>query len=590
MITNPKNFFEQLKNLCEEQALQLKAVLNKFSSYLTGSEIEETYLKKTDASLQYLGKTAKASSASTADSATKATQDSSGNNIVNTYATKNSVTESLTSKADKVHTHSVGDVSNLSTSLNAKLDVTTYNSDKASFLTTENVYTKSEVDAKVSAVYRFKSSVASEANLPKSGNTIGDVYNVNDTGANYAWNGSAWDKLSETIDLTPYLKSTDAANTYLKSSDASSTYLKTSDAANTYLGKTAKAESAKTADTATSATKATQDASGNVITETYATKSELNNKTPTSHASTSTTYGAGSGSNYGHVKLSDAVDSTSGPNAGIAATPAAVKFAYDLANQAKNVVHVGSDTPTSTAATLWVDTDGDTIAPVMTINGKSPDESGNINIDVPEVDTSSLITKNGNRGNLSGYEIPNITANAITINQNSPDSTQVTGAVSVTVATGTEGTSWTKTVSLVSAWATVTLSDAWVWSGGEVPTVSENAVLVLHWCNDVGVANLLEGAAFTRTFTGVIKNTGTAGTLADGTYYTTIFVYREGTEIYQIAPGETKECALAVGDGLTSNMVGLSVQSATGITLQDAHTVTSVQDGFEAEIYAYVPF
>lgn len=45
-----------------------------------------------------------------------------------------------------------------------------------------------------------------------------------------------------------------------------------------YLGKTAKASSATTADTATSATKATQDAYGNVITTTYATKTEANAK------------------------------------------------------------------------------------------------------------------------------------------------------------------------------------------------------------------------------------------------------------------------------------------------------------------------
>lgn len=35
---------------------------------------------------------------------------------------------------------------------------------------------------------------------------IGDMYNVKETGANYAWSGTTWDKLSETIDLTPYLK------------------------------------------------------------------------------------------------------------------------------------------------------------------------------------------------------------------------------------------------------------------------------------------------------------------------------------------------------------------------------------------------
>lgn len=52
---------------------------------------------------------------------------------------------------------------------------------------------------------------------------------------------------------------------------------------------------------------------------------------PTAHASTATTYGAGSASNYGHVKLSDSTSTASGASEGIAATPTAVKAAYDLA-------------------------------------------------------------------------------------------------------------------------------------------------------------------------------------------------------------------------------------------------------------------
>lgn len=61
-----------------------------------------------------------------------------------------------------------------------------------------------------------------------------------------------------------------------------------------------------------------------------------NNKStvPTNHASTATTYGAGSSSNYGHVKLSSSTSSTSAESGGIAATPSAVKTAYDLANTA----------------------------------------------------------------------------------------------------------------------------------------------------------------------------------------------------------------------------------------------------------------
>lgn len=69
-----------------------------------------------------------------------------------------------------------------------------------------------------STVYKFMGSVASYNNLPvlSSGTTDnGKTYNVEDTGANYAWTGTEWDKLSETIDLTAYLKTADADNRYL---------------------------------------------------------------------------------------------------------------------------------------------------------------------------------------------------------------------------------------------------------------------------------------------------------------------------------------------------------------------------------------
>ena len=44
--------------------------------------------------------------------------------------------------------------------------------------------------------------------------SIGDVYNILETGANYVWTEYGWDKLSETIDLTPYLTKEEAKNTY----------------------------------------------------------------------------------------------------------------------------------------------------------------------------------------------------------------------------------------------------------------------------------------------------------------------------------------------------------------------------------------
>lgn len=60
--------------------------------------------------------------------------------------------------------------------------------------------------------------------------------------------------------------------------------------------------------------------------------------TPTAHASTATTYGAASASNYGHVKLSDNYTSSAGAAAsGIAASSAAVYNAYNTLNSNLNI-------------------------------------------------------------------------------------------------------------------------------------------------------------------------------------------------------------------------------------------------------------
>ena len=78
----------------------------------------------------------------------------------------------------------------------------------------------------------------------------------------------------------------------------------------------------------------------------------LSGKAATSHASTATTYGIGNGSKYGHVKLSDSTSSTSAASAGIAASPAAVKAAYDLANEAKTLAQSSSSVTALTTAQI----------------------------------------------------------------------------------------------------------------------------------------------------------------------------------------------------------------------------------------------
>ena len=75
--------------------------------------------------------------------------------------------------------------------------------------TKDVVYTKDEVDAKVNAVYKFKGSVENLAALPTEDNTLGDVYNLKDTGMNVAWDGSNWDYLGIDVDLSGYVQASD---------------------------------------------------------------------------------------------------------------------------------------------------------------------------------------------------------------------------------------------------------------------------------------------------------------------------------------------------------------------------------------------
>ena len=75
-----------------------------------------------------------------------------------------------------------------------------------------DAYTKTEVDAKVTSVYRYRGTVSAYADLPSSGQEVGDVWNIETAdsthgikaGDNVAWNGTTWDVLAGEIDLTAY--------------------------------------------------------------------------------------------------------------------------------------------------------------------------------------------------------------------------------------------------------------------------------------------------------------------------------------------------------------------------------------------------
>ena len=57
-------------------------------------------------------------------------------------------------------------------------------------------------------MYKYKGSVADATKLPTTGQTTGDVYNIETAsayggaGMNVAWDGSKWDPLGEIITIT----------------------------------------------------------------------------------------------------------------------------------------------------------------------------------------------------------------------------------------------------------------------------------------------------------------------------------------------------------------------------------------------------
>lgn len=79
----------------------------------------------------------------------------------------------------------------------------------------------------ISTAFRYKGSVETYSALPTNGVAVGDVYNITaaDTGHgvkagdNVAWNGNDWDNLSGVVDLSAYLKSSDASSKYMAKSD-----------------------------------------------------------------------------------------------------------------------------------------------------------------------------------------------------------------------------------------------------------------------------------------------------------------------------------------------------------------------------------
>lgn len=112
---------------------------------------------------------------------------------------------------------------------------------------------------------------------------------------------------------------------------------------------------------------------------------------PTSHASTSTTHGVGNATQYGHLKLSDATNSSSGATGGVAATPAAVKAAKDAADAAQSSAdnaQSSADAAMTKASTLATASAAGIVKPGT---GMTVDAAGALNVNASTASTPGLV-------------------------------------------------------------------------------------------------------------------------------------------------------------------------------------------------------
>lgn len=193
-----------------------------FNTELTKKANTATTLKGYNIADAYTSEEVDAELAKKADKATTL----AGYSITDAY-TKTEVNTELAKKAT---------TEALTTGLAIKVDTTTFNTelakkaDKATTLAGYGItdtYTKTELDGKLVGAMRFKGNVDTYDDLPSTGQSHGDMWNVLDTGDNYAWNSdtNVWDNLAGIINLADYAKTTDvntSISTAVSNHDSSS--------------------------------------------------------------------------------------------------------------------------------------------------------------------------------------------------------------------------------------------------------------------------------------------------------------------------------------------------------------------------------
>lgn len=225
-----------------------------------------------------------------------ASTDSAGNMVL-TDINGNSVTTPLQPLVDTANSAQAAATS----AGNAKKSEThaaSSETNAASYLAQSKII-KEAVDSalgKITGAMKYAGSVNSYADLPTANRNTGDVYNIKTAdishgikaGENVAWNGTDWDPLGGTVDLSPYATNASVSGTFVNVTYNNDTLTfvkkdgsKVSATVNN-VAHSSTADSATSATSATTAAKATADANGNNIANTYAKKTDIANAVTTS--------------------------------------------------------------------------------------------------------------------------------------------------------------------------------------------------------------------------------------------------------------------------------------------------------------------
>lgn len=231
------------------------------SKFATSASISATNAKNSETNaansevnaLQYKT-SAEESKTSAATSATNASKSE-----VNSKASANSATSSASAAITSATNAKASETHAATSETNAKQALA------------ESQKIQKEVEAaltKVTGFAKYVGSIDNYSDLPTSGNSVGNVWNIVNAdathqikaGDNVIWNGENWDNLSGFVDLSNYPTNEDVAKTIVDTTYSGDTII--------FIHKDGSETTATISDTSHS-TQADQDGDGNVITLTY---------------------------------------------------------------------------------------------------------------------------------------------------------------------------------------------------------------------------------------------------------------------------------------------------------------------------------